>query len=380
MGQNIFKEEHEIYRASFKKFYKREFAPHVEAWEESGDFPRTAWKQLAENGFLCPWLDEKYGGSGADFLYSVVLNHELGRELCYIPLGLHSDIVAPYIYHYATEEQKSKWLPGCASGDILLAVAMTEPGSGSDLQSISTTAIKDGDDYVLNGQKVFITNGIAADLLVVACKTDPKTKPAHKGISLVAVEAGTPGFTKVRNLKKMGCHISNTAELVFEDCHVPRSNLIGEEGKGFVYLMHRLAEERLIVAIQAQAIAEAILDLTLPYCKQRVAFGRPIGQFQHNTFKIVEMATELELGRTLVNDLILDHIEGKDIMKRVSMAKWWITEMANRVAYHCVQLHGGYGYMDEYKISRAYRDVRVTTIGGGTTEIMKTIIGNMMGF
>jgi len=227
---------------------------------------------------------------------------------------------------------------------------------------------------------VFITNGISADLVVLVCKTDPQARPAHTGMSLIGVEAETPGFIKARNLKKMGCHISDTAELFFEDCRVPQSNLIGQEGQGFTYLMERLQEERLLVVLVAQTLAEYMLDLTIKYCKEREAFGQPIGQFQHNSFKIVEMATEVELGRTFVNDLILDYMEGKDITKRVSMAKWWIPEMINRVAYHCVQLHGGYGYMEEYEICRAYRDVRVTTIGGGTTEIMKEIIGKLLGF
>ena len=380
MSRNLYSEEHEIFRNAFRKFVEKELTPHYEEWEEQGQFPRSAWKKMGEQGFLCPWLEEEYGGSGADFLYSVIINEELARAWNHAPVYLHADIVAPYIYHHGTEEQKKKWLPGCTTGDTLLAVGMTEPGAGSDLQAIRTTAVKDGDSYVINGQKVFITNGISADLVVLVCKTDPHAKPAHAGISLIGVEAETPGFIKARNLKKMGCHISDTAELFFEDCRVPLSNLIGQEGQGFTYLMERLQEERLLVALVAQTLAEYMLDLTIKYCKEREAFGQPIGQFQHNTFKIVEMATEVELGRTFVNDLILDYMEGKDITKRVSMAKWWIPEMINRVAYHCVQLHGGYGYMEEYEICKAYRDVRVTTIGGGTTEIMKEIIGKLLGF
>jgi len=380
MGRNVYTEEHDIFKSTFRKYLEKEVVPYLEEWEEEGGVPRSAWKKMGEQGFLCPWLEEKYGGSEADFQYSIIINQELSRiGANEFSVGLHSDVVAPYIHTYGSEEQKEKWLPQCTTGDILLAIAMTEPGAGSDLQSIRTKAIKDGDSYVVNGQKTFITNGFCCDLAIVVCITDPDVKPAHKGISLLAVEAGTPGFNKGRKLKKMGLRFQDTSELFFEDCRVPRENLIGEEGKGFIYLMEKLQQERLVVVSRAQAAAEVMLEQTIAYCKEREAFGQPISSFQHNSFKIVEMATEIELGRTFFNDLLADHLEGKDIVKKVSMAKWWIAEMANRVAYDCVQLHGGYGYMEEYPICKWYRDIRASTIYAGTTEIMKTVIAKRMG-
>ena len=380
MSRHVYTEEHEIFKSTFRKYLEKEVIPHLEEWEEEGGIPRSAWKKMGEQGFLCPWLDNKYGGSQADFQYSIIINEELSRiGANEFSVGVHNDVAAPYIYTYCSEEQKKKWLPQCTTGDIVLAIAMTEPGAGSDLQSIRTRAIKDGDSYVVNGQKTLITNGFCCDLAIVVCKTDPEVKPAHKGISLLAVEAGTPGFNKGRKLKKMGLRFQDTAELFFEDCRVPRKNLIGEEGKGFIYLMEQLQQERLVVISRAQAAAEVMLEQTIAYCKEREAFGQPISSFQHNSFKIVEMATEIELGRTFFNDLLADHLEGKNIVKKVSMAKWWIAEMANRVAYDCVQLHGGYGYMEEYPICKWYRDIRVASVYAGTTEIMKMVIAKRMG-
>jgi acyl-CoA dehydrogenase len=270
-----------------------------------------------------------------------------------------------------------RWLPGCVSGDIITAIAMTEPDTGSDLAAIKTSAVRDGDAYILNGQKTFISNGIHADLVIVAAKTD--VHAGAKGVSLICVEEGTPGFTRGRNLKKMGWHSQDTSELIFEDCRVPVANLLGKEGKGFFYMMEKLQGERLVACIMAQSLAEAMLDMTIKYCKERKIFGQPVSSFQHNTFKIVEMATEIEMGRTFMDSLIADFIAGKDIVKRVSMGKAWIPEMANRVAYHCVQLHGGYGYMEEYPICRYARDARVVPIFAGSTEVMKVIVGRMMG-
>jgi acyl-CoA dehydrogenase len=379
MGEPLFKEEHDIFRDSFKKFLAKEVTPFLEEWEEAGIVPRDVWRKMGANGFLCPWLEEKYGGSGVGFEYSVIINEELSRvSASGLVAGLHSDIIVPYIYSFGDEQQKTKWLPGCASGDILTAVAMTEPGAGSDLAAIRTTAVRDGDEYVINGQKTFISIGIHSDLVIVVAKTDLKANPPSKGISLICVEDGTPGFSKGRKLKKMGFHSQDTAELSFEDCRVPVSNLLGKEGKGFYCLMQKLQSERLVVSIMAQAMAEAMVEMTIKYCKERTVFGKPISSFQHNTFKIVEMATEVELGRAFLNSLIADYIAGTDIVKRVSMAKAWIPEMANRVAYHCVQLHGGYGYMEEYPICRFARDIRAFPIFAGTTEIMKVIVGRMM--
>ncbi|MCX7816405.1 MAG: acyl-CoA dehydrogenase family protein [Syntrophales bacterium] len=380
MTRKIFQEEHEIFRAAFRKFLDREIKPHIETWEEQGIVPREAWKKMGQNGYLCPWLEEKYGGMGAGFEYSVVIIEEMAYAGCHgLLAGLHSDIIVPYIHSYGTEEQKMKWLPLCTSGDVITAIAMTEPNTGSDLAAIRTTAIREGDSYVINGQKTFISNGLINDLCIVAAKTNPTASPPSKGISLLLVEDGTPGYIKGRKLAKMGLHSQDTAELTFDNCRVSVSNLLGKEGEGFYYMMQKLQQERLVCSIMAQSMAEAMLDMTIQYCKQRTIFGKPISSFQHNTFKIVEMATEIELGRTFVDSLIEDHISGKDIVKKVSMAKAWVCEMANRVAYHCVQLHGGYGYMEEYPICRYARDIRVFPIFAGTTEVMKVIVGRLMG-
>jgi len=291
---------------------------------------------------------------------------------------VHADIVAPYVYHLATEEMKQKILPGCASGEVIMAIGMTEPDHGSDLARLRTTAIADGDEYVINGSKIFITNGINCDWVVLAVRTDPKAAPPHRGVSLVLVPAGTPGFTKGRKLNKMGLHSQDTAELIFEDCRVPRSYLLGQEGKGFKHLMENLQQERLSACVGMPAIAERMLEMTIEYTKSRIVFGKPVSSHQYNAFRIAEMATEVELGRTFVDSLVEDHMAGQDITLRVSMGKWWLTEMANRIAYQCVQLHGGYGFMDEYPISRLYRDLRMQTFGAGTTEIMKRIIADTL--
>jgi acyl-CoA dehydrogenase len=377
---NIYGEEHEIFRDAFRKYVQNEVAPHIEEWEAKGEVPRVAWQGLGEQGFLCPWIEERYGGSGVGFEYSAIIIEELSRiRGDGFQVALHSDIIVPYIDAFGSETQKERWLPGCASGDALLALAMTEPGTGSDLQSMRTRAIRDGDHYVINGQKTFISNGVSCDLVIVACKTDPDAVPAHRGISLLLVEDGSQGFSKGKKLKKMGLYCADTAELYFEDCRIPKENLLGEEGGGFAYLMEKLQQERLVCAIQAQVAAETMLGLTINYAKEREAFGKPIGRFQHNTFKIVEMATEVELGRTFIDDLLARHLAGESITRKVSMAKWWVAEMANRVAYDCVQLHGGYGYMEEYPICRWYRDIRASSIYAGTTEVMKTIIAKGLG-
>lgn len=375
----VYTEEHDVFRRTFKKFIENELVPHIDEWEEKREIPRAVWKKFGEQGYLCPWLDEQYGGVGAGFEYSVIINEELARAGVNIGVGLHSDIIAPYINSYGTGEQKEKWLPGCAAGDVILAIAMTEPNTGSDLQAITATAVKDGDEYVINGQKTFISNGISADVVIVVCKTDPKAVPRHKGISLIVVEDGTPGFIKSRKLNKMGLHSQDTAELFFDNCRVPAANLLGQEGMGFFYLMEKLQQERLVSVIGSQGLAERMFSDAVAYAKTREAFGRPIGKFQHNSFKIAEMATQIEIGRVFLDSLISDHIAGKDIVTRVSMAKWWIGEMANRVAYDCMQLYGGYGYMEEYPIARHYRDVRSHTIYAGTSEIMKLIIARKLG-
>jgi acyl-CoA dehydrogenase len=335
---------------------------------------------MGEQGFLCPWVDEVYGGFNADFGYSVVLNEELERiGTGLIGIGLHNDIVVPYLAEYGTDEQKQRWLPKCLTGETITAIAMTEPGAGSDLAGIQTTAIRDGDDYIVNGQKTFITNGIQADLIVVVCKTNPNAKPPHKGISLLVIERDTPGFSRGRKLDKIGLHSQDTAELFFEDARVPAANLLGEEGRGFYYLMEKLQQERLLVAISAQVAAEEMLKMTVDYVKERKAFGQQIAHFQNTQFTIAEMATEIQIGRTFVDEVISRHMAGEQIVTEVSMAKWWITDMARRTAATCMQLHGGYGYMEEYPIARRYRDIPVASIYAGTNEIMKNIIAKNMG-
>ncbi|MEH7300998.1 acyl-CoA dehydrogenase family protein [Neobacillus drentensis] len=373
-------DDHEIFRQSLRKFLEKEAYPFYEQWEEDRMIPRSFWKKMGEQGFLCPDIDEKYGGSEVDWGFAVVINEELERVGSgLIGIGLHNDIVVPYITAYGTEEQKQRWLPKCVTGEIITAIAMTEPGTGSDLANIKTTAKLDGDHYIVNGQKTFITNGIQSDLVVVAVKTDTQAVPKHKGVSLLVIERDTPGFSRGRKLNKVGLHCQDTAELIFEDCRVPKENLLGEEGKGFLYLMEKLQQERLLVAIGAQTASEVMLKMTMDYVKSREAFGRPVSQFQNTQFKIVEMATEIEMGRAFLDQLIAEHIEGKNVVTKVSMAKWKLTDIAKRIAAECMQLHGGYGYMEEYEIARRFRDIPVSSIYAGTNEIMKTIIAKNLG-
>ncbi|USK72142.1 acyl-CoA dehydrogenase family protein [Peribacillus asahii] len=377
---SIFTDEHVMFRDSLRKFLEKEAVPFFDQWEADRIIPRSFWEKMGEKGFICPWVSEEYGGLGTDFAFSAILGEELARVGAGLTgIGTHSNIIVPYIASFGTEEQKRKYLPGCVSGEIITAIAMTEPGAGSDLASIRTTAIKDGDHYVINGQKTFITNGIHSDLIIVACKTDPKASPPYKGVSLLLVERDTLGFSRGRKLNKVGMHSQDTAELIFENARVPVSNLLGEEGKGFSYLMTKLQQERLIASLNALVAAEDMLQLTIQYVKEREAFGRSISKFQNTQFKIAEMATEVQIGRTFVNDLIAKHIDSENIVTQVSMAKWWITDMAKRVATECMQLHGGYGYMEEYKIARRYRDIPVTSIFAGSNEIMKVIISKQLG-
>ena len=372
-------EEHNIFRESVRKFLENEVKPHAEQWEEDGIVPRSIWKKMGDMGFLCMDIPEEYGGLGADWLYSVILQEELPRTtICGLAAPLHSDVVVPYISAFGSEELKQKYLPGCVSGDIITAVAMTEPDAGSDLAAMRTTAKRDGDDVIINGQKTFISNGLLNDLVIVAAKNPDGDNP-HKSIDLFVVEDGTPGYEKGQKIKKAGWHSQDTAELFFSDCRVPITNRLGQDGGGFYMLMEKLQQERLVTAIGAQAAAEYMLAITIDYCKERKAFGKPISKFQHNQFKIVEMATEIKLGRTFIDKLIADHMEKKSVVVEVSMAKFWITEMACRVADQCVQLHGGYGYCDEYPISRAWRDTRVMRIFAGTNEIMRSVAAKFMG-
>jgi acyl-CoA dehydrogenase len=376
MKRQIYTAEHETFRELARTFLAKEVVPNHEKWEAAGVVDREVWLAAGRAGLLGFFVDEKYGGSGVDDLrYHAVFTEEAARAGASGPaFGLHNDIIGPYLTDLTTEEQKQRWLPGFCTGEIITAIAMTEPGAGSDLQGIRTTAVRDGDEYVLNGQKTFISNGILADLVIVVARTDPSA--GYKGISLLVVERGMPGFERGRNLAKIGQKAQDTAELFFADVRVPAANLLGEEGQGFLYLMRNLPAERLSIAIGAMAAAEVVFEQTLQYCKTREAFGRPIGSFQHNRFVLAEMATELELGRVFVDRCI---VEPDLTAETAAMAKWWCTELQKRVVDRCLQLHGGYGYMTEYPVARAYMDSRVATIYGGTTEIMKEVIGRSLG-
>ncbi len=376
---SILEQEHEDFRAVARAFFDREVVPFHEQWERDGIVDREVWRKAGERGLLCFDVDEAHGGPGiADFRYNMVLAEESARAGASGPgFAVHSDIIVPYISSLGTDEQKQRWLPGCVSGDLVTAIAMTEPGAGSDLQGIRTTAVDAGDHYVLNGSKTFISNGILADLVIVVCRTDPEA--GHQGISLLVVERGMEGFERGRNLDKMGLHAQDTAELSFTDVHVPKENLLGEEGSGFVSLMQNLPQERISIGCIAVAAIEHVLDLCLSYAKERQAFGKPIGSFQHNRFVLAEMATEAHIARVFINDCVLRLNAGEVDTALASMAKWWTTELQKRVVDAGVQLHGGYGYMNEYPISKAYVDSRIQTIYGGTTEIQKEIIGRMLG-
>ena len=374
-----YSDEHRIFRQTLRKFLEREVIPHVEEWEEAGIVPRSAWKKMGEQGFLCTAVPEEYGGAGGDFLYSVIVSEEMVKtNHGGLAAPLHSDVVVPYVVTFGSEEHKKKYLPGCVSGDIITAIAMTEPNTGSDLAAIKTTAVEQGDQVVINGQKTFISNGINCDLLVLAAR-DPAVDNPHRAVDLYLVEAGTPGFEKGRKLKKVGWHSQDTAELYFTDCRIPVANRLGAKGSGFINLMLKLQQERIVCCIGAVAAAEYMLEITIQYCKERKAFGKPLSKFQNTQFEIVEMAADVKLGRTFLDKLIADHMEGKEIVVDVSMAKFWTTDMASRVADRCLQLHGGYGYCEEYPIARAWRDIRVTRIFAGTNEIMKTIAARFMG-
>jgi acyl-CoA dehydrogenase len=374
-----YSEEHKIFRDSLRKFLDKEVVPHIDEWEEAGIVPRSVWKKMGEQGFLCTSVPEEYGGLAADFLYSVIITEETTKSgFSGLTASLHSDIVVPYITSFASEEQKHKYLPGCISGDIITAVAMTEPNAGSDLAAMKTTATEDGDYIVLNGQKTFISNGINCDLIIVAAR-DPSINDPHSAVDLFLVDATTPGFEKGKQIKKIGWHSQDTAEMYFTDCRIPKENRMGEKGTGFLKLMQKLQQERLVCAIGAVAAAEMMVAMTIKYCKERTAFGKPLSKFQHTQFELVEMSTEAKLGRTFLDKLIMDHVEGKNVVVEVSMAKFWTTDMAFKVADRCLQLYGGYGYCDEYPISRAWRDIRVTRIFAGTNEIMKMIAARFMG-
>lgn len=380
MRRLSFEPEHKDFRESARRFVREEIAPHHEAWEEGGLVPRELFAKAGEKGMLAFEVGEEHGGVGlADFRFNQIFAEEVsyaGAIGSGLGMILHNDVCLPYFDAYGNEEQRQRWLPGIVAGELITAIAMTEPGVGSDLASMQATALREGDEYVVNGAKTFITNGVNSDLVIVAAKTDPAAR--HGGISLLVLERGMEGFERGRNLAKVGMHAQDTAELFFNDVRVPAANLLGEEGRGFLYLVSNLARERLSIAVSAVSAAEAALGWTLEYGRERSAFGKPVNSFQASRFALAEMKTEVELGTVFVDRCVEELNAGELSAEDAAMAKWWCTEMQGRVLDRCVQLHGGYGYMTEYPVARAWADARVTRIYGGTTEIMKEIVGRSL--
>ena len=377
--RTLFEPEHELFRESYRAFLDKHVAPYHDQWEKDKIVDRGVWLEAGKQGFLGMAVPEEYGGGGnGDFRYNtIVVEETVAGRYSGLGFSLHNDVVAPYLLHQTNAEQKARWLPQFCTGEMITAIAMTEPGTGSDLQGIKTKAIREGDHYVLNGSKTFITNGINADLVIVVAQTNPEK--GAQGFSLLGVERGMPGFERGRHLDKIGLDAQDTAELSFTDVKVPVENLIGEEGMGFIYLMQNLPQERLSIAIMAAAAMEAVLEETLEYVSQRKAFGKPIGSFQNSRFLLAELATETTAVRIMVDEFIRLLMDGKLTADQAAMAKWWTTELQVKLVDRCLQLHGGYGYMREYNVARAFLDARVQTIYGGTTEIMKEIIGRSLG-
>jgi alkylation response protein AidB-like acyl-CoA dehydrogenase len=378
--RDIYEEDHRMFRQAFRTFLEREVMPYHAQWERDGQVSREVWLKAGEQGFLGMNVPEAYGGPGiTDFRFNNIIQEECARVgASGLGFGIHTDIIAPYLIDFGTEEQKKRYLPGTVTGECILAVAMTEPNTGSDLAGVRTSAARTGDGWILNGQKTFISNGMMADLVIVVARTDPKEK--HAAFTLLLVDRGAPGFEPPRKLAKVGMHAQDTAELFFRDVKLGMDAMLGEENRGFYHLMKMLPQERLSVAALGIAGAEAVLEETIKYCKERTAFGKSIGTFQNSRFKLAEMKTEIEIGRVFLNHCTLEHNAGRLSTETASMAKWWCTEMQKRVVDTCVQLHGGYGYMLEYPVARAFIDTRAQTIYAGSTEIMKEIIGRTMGF
>ena len=375
--RSIFTEEHEIFRSSVRRFLQNECLPHHERWEEQGHVDRDVWLKAGEQGLLCPTVAEEYGGAATDFRYNAIIDEEISRlGLSGIGWGLHSDIVAPYIETYGSDQLKKTYLPRMATGELITAIAMTEPGAGSDLQAVKTSAVAEGEEYVINGSKTFITNGYLSDLVIVVAKTDPAA--GAKGTSLILVEAGTPGFSKGRKLKKVGMKSQDTSEMFFDNVRVPRANLLGSENAGFVYLMQELPQERLSVAVNAVAAAESVLQATVAYVKERKAFGKPVASYQNTQFKLAELDSELTAMRVFVDRCLELHLDGKLDAITAAKAKLISTELQCRLVDECVQLHGGYGFMWDYPVARAWADSRVQRIYAGTNEIMKLIVARAM--
>ena len=380
MRRDIFTEEHEMFRTQVRRLIETEIEPKIPQWSRDGMSDRESWRKLGAAGFLGANAPAEYGGGGVDYIYDAIVVEEMARVRAHgLMMPLHSDICLPYISAYGSEEQKQRYIPGACSGDIILAIAMTEPGTGSDLAAVQTTARRDGDNYVLNGAKTFISNGQISDAVIVVAKTDQKAKPAHRGVSLIMVDRDTPGFVRGRKLDKLGFKGQDTSELFFEDCRVPVGNLLGQEGQGFKMLMEKLQQERLTTAVGALTSARRCLDDTIAYTKQRKAFGQPIASFQNTQFKLAEMATEVEVGQAFIDRCLVAHVRGDEIVSEVSMAKWWVTELLKKVTSQCLQLHGGYGFMNEFPVATDYADAAIQSIYAGTNEIMKVIIARRMG-
>ena len=371
-------EEHNLFRERLRACLEKEVSPFADQWEKDGIVPKSAWKKMGQGGFLCMDVPVEYGGMGGDFLYAVIASEEMTKTwITGLATPLHSDIVVPYISAFGSEELKKKYLPGCVSGDIVTAVAMTEAGAGSDLASLATTAVEEGDEVVIDGSKTFISNGLNADLVVVAAR-DPEVENPYEALSLYLVESETPGFSTGRHLEKMGMWSQDTAELFFSKCRIPKKNRLGDKGMGFLMLMDKLQQERLVCAIMGVTGAERILEWTMDYCKQTSVSGKPLSKSQAVRFALVEMATEVKLGRTFVDKLVADHIEKKDVIVETSMAKYWTTEMLNRVANRALDLCGDFGTLEKSRIVRAWRDAKILTIFAGTNEIMKNIAAKFM--
>ncbi|MEZ5094493.1 acyl-CoA dehydrogenase family protein [Nocardioides sp.] len=380
MRRTIYTEDHEAFRESAREFLDREARPHLEDWAEAKALPRSFWLAAGKQDLLGLEVPEQYGGAEAgDYRFNAVFTEELAKVNMALPscVGIHGDIVAPYLVHLTTEEQKQRWLPGFCSGELLTAIGMTEPSGGSDLAALKTTAVRDGDEWVLNGSKTFITNGYSADLVLVAARTSPEKKA--RGITLFAVEADREGYSRGRKLDKVGQDESDTAELFFEDVRVPDENIVGQLDEGFIHMMTWLPQERLGSAVTNLAHARQILDETLDYVKERQAFGQPVGHFQHNKFLMADLVTRVEVTQAFVDQCVLAHCDGELTPIDAAKAKWWTAQVQNDVLDHCVQLHGGYGFMNEYRVARAWRDARVTKIWAGSNEIMKELIGRDLG-
>jgi alkylation response protein AidB-like acyl-CoA dehydrogenase len=378
--RTLFADEHDQFRAAFRAWLDHEVVPNHEDWERDGITPRSLWLDAGKHGFLGLMVPESFGGGGTDdYRFAAIMTEEIGLTGV-IGSGngitLHNDIVLPYFLGLCNDEQKARWLPGMCTGEIIGALGITEPNTGSDVAGVKTTAIRHGDTFVVNGAKTFISNGINSDVVITVVKTDPAA--GHRGMSLLVLERGMPGFERGRNLDKLGMHAQDTAELFFTDVEVPAANLLGEEGKGFYALMHNLAQERLGIAVGAVAVARAAIDWTLDYTKERTAFGQPVAQFQNSKFTLAELHTETQAAQVYVDRCIELHVEAKLSAEQAAAAKYWCTDLQNKVVDRCLQLHGGYGYMREYPIARAWADSRIQSIYGGTNEIMKEIVGRSL--